>query len=199
MICSESIFQLISDNNVIVRTSAFKTLGIFLLFKSIYKLTKFEQNFIQNSLKILLNTINDKNMNVRIKVFWSIANIFDAFTKYSYDETLFQNIILPFIKSMLQAINDHDKVFIIVFIYINFNKVKSNIIRAIGNISKISSAIIFNSNCHHHDLKMKDFKNQQHSDILTCIIFSLIESLKFGSVKVTYSIFYKKNCLFIYR
>jgi len=161
----DKIIILMTDGAAIVRASACRTLGLYVLYKPIYE----NSQIMSRVAKCFVDGTGDKNLNVRIKAAWSLANYCDALIKSTTESTKIQvpdNLIFALFQASLKAALDNDKV-------------RSNGVRALGNFARIAPPSILQSTNH-----------------LTKILNVLLNNLNLASVKVRWNACYGVSNLF---
>lgn len=123
VLCITLILGLTSDEDKIVRSSALRTVGVFVLFPCL----KEDVCFVADAANAILTSMEDTCLNVRFKTAWSLANLCDALVmnKIEGDNDFmndFSDLLLQkLFTTSIKACQDSDKV-------------KSNAVRALGNI-----------------------------------------------------------------
>jgi hypothetical protein len=108
----DKIIILMTDGAAIVRASACRTLGLYVLYKPIYE----NSQIMSRVAKCFVDGTGDKNLNVRIKAAWSLANYCDALIKSTTttESTKIQvpdNLLFALFQASLKAALDNDKVY----------------------------------------------------------------------------------------
>ncbi|KAJ6239794.1 malaria antigen-related [Anaeramoeba flamelloides] len=74
LVCITLTFGATDDKNNLVRAAACKTLGIYTLFER----NREDSIFMSDTAKILIKSLTDKNLRVRVMASWSLGNLCDA-------------------------------------------------------------------------------------------------------------------------
>ncbi|XP_061163365.1 HEAT repeat-containing protein 6-like [Saccostrea echinata] len=123
VLCITLILGLTSDEDKIVRSSAIRTIGVFVLFPCLRE----DVCFVADAANAILMSMEDTCLNVRFKTAWSLANLCDALVLNKIDgDNDFMNdfsdmLLQKLFSTSIKACQDSDKV-------------KSNAVRALGNI-----------------------------------------------------------------
>ncbi|KZC08576.1 HEAT repeat-containing protein 6, partial [Dufourea novaeangliae] len=115
------LFGAIHDEESAVRAAALRALGMLVMLPPL----KEETGFLMDLADIVCLTADDKNLGVRIKGAWTLANLCDCFSKEKNDkevEPFSLEVLLPKLYQVsIKACKDNDKV-------------KCNAVRALGSI-----------------------------------------------------------------
>ncbi|XP_048733052.1 HEAT repeat-containing protein 6-like isoform X2 [Ostrea edulis] len=123
VLCITLILGLTSEEDKIVRSSALRTVGVFVLFPCLRE----DVCFVADAANAILTSMEDTCLNVRFKTAWSLANLCDSLVlnKIEGDDDFmsdFSDMLLQkLFTTSIKACQDNDKV-------------KSNAVRAVGNI-----------------------------------------------------------------
>ncbi|RKP04867.1 armadillo-type protein [Thamnocephalis sphaerospora] len=71
------VLGMAADEQPIVRAAACRTLGVFVLFSGLRE----DLMFMTDATDVILKRTGDKSLDVRLRVFWAIANICDLFVE----------------------------------------------------------------------------------------------------------------------
>jgi hypothetical protein len=110
------MIRLSADSTAAVRAASCRTLGVYILFPSVYStpLT------VASVSKALITAMRDRNMTVRIKACWALGNLCDTFIKQPALVTaLDSNTLLPLLDTCITATSDNDKVLCSIMMLIN--------------------------------------------------------------------------------
>lgn len=105
------------DDDPIVKSSAVRTLSIFVLFPSLRE----DLCFIENITESVLRIIKDQNIVARTKSSFGLANIVDCLLFIKESMSLDDNLLKQIFETCLQGSSDNDRV-------------KVNAIRTLGNL-----------------------------------------------------------------
>ncbi|XP_063396144.1 HEAT repeat-containing protein 6-like isoform X1 [Mytilus trossulus] len=125
ILCITLILGLTSDEDRVVRSSAVRTLGVYVLYTCLRE----DVNFVADAANAILTCMADSSLNVRLKTAWSLANLCDALVLNKDDgDTEFMEdfsdlLLQKLFTTATHACQDNDKV-------------KSNAVRALGNIMR---------------------------------------------------------------
>jgi len=161
--CLQLSFTMTSDSSPLVRNAACRTVGVYAMFPTLHN----DITFVTESIRILTSAFNDNNLNVRIRACWSLGNLCDALVKSSISPsdiptTSFKRIA----DCCVKGTKDNDKV-------------RSNAVRALGNLGRIAPASLLET----------DY-------VLERIVEALNLALNVGSVKVQWNSSYAVGNLF---
>uniref|UniRef100_T1J2K0 HEAT repeat-containing protein 6 n=1 Tax=Strigamia maritima TaxID=126957 RepID=T1J2K0_STRMM len=122
-LCLNVILGLISDADNGVKSEAVRALGVYVLFPTLRE----DIGFLADAANAIITAMEDANVNVRIKACWALGNLSDAFVLNSaegndlFAEELSDRLLYNVCTIAINAALDNDKV-------------KSNAVRAIGNL-----------------------------------------------------------------
>ncbi|KAL6061884.1 HEAT repeat-containing protein 6 [Balamuthia mandrillaris] len=179
LLCITLILGAVADEAAVVKAAASRALGIYVLFPCMQE----DYLFLGDCAGLLVKSMQDTNLNVRVRSCWSLANLCDTLASIrrkseseastgSTDE-LFSEIPISTFRSLTSclvvACSDNDRV-------------RCNAVRALGNFCRFLSPQML---CADEGL---------HSELHT-IISSLIECLGQASAKVGWNTCYALNNL----
>ncbi|KAL3856514.1 hypothetical protein ACJMK2_011262 [Sinanodonta woodiana] len=165
------LLGLTSDEDKAVRSSAIRTLGVFVLYRNLRE----DVSFMSDATNAILSGIDDKSIAVRVKAAWSLANLCDALAlnrdegdgefMEEFPDGLLYKIITMATKSCL----DNDKV-------------KSNSVRAIGNVLKY--------------LPPRSINKENFVNAIAEGIKALVKNIGSGAMKVRWNACYATSNIF---
>ncbi|XP_052270212.1 HEAT repeat-containing protein 6-like isoform X2 [Dreissena polymorpha] len=123
VMCLTVVLGLASDEDRIIRAAAIRTLGIFVMYKSLRE----DVSFVADCATAILGAMEDKNMFVKVKAAWSLANLGDAVASNreesgeEFMEEFSDVLMLNIITVATRLSQDADKL-------------KPNAVRTLGNI-----------------------------------------------------------------
>ncbi|KYR01222.1 HEAT repeat-containing protein [Tieghemostelium lacteum] len=133
LFCISVIIGLISDESPLVKASACRSIGILIKLESLQD----DTSFLSKSALCLTKSMNDSNINVKIKACWSLANLCDHFvTLKTTNPEIFndipEEIFITLLEVLLLASQDNPKI-------------RSNAVRALGNFARFASKTLLSS------------------------------------------------------
>ncbi|KAG1652502.1 HEAT repeat-containing protein 6 [Nymphon striatum] len=130
VLCVTLTLGLTHDNDKNLKSSAIRALGMFVVFPILRK----DALFLADVTDIVITAMSDENLMVRIKTAWSLANLTDTLLYYkenvndeeeiSFEELFPFDLLHELFKVCTNSSKDSDKV-------------KYNIVRALGNLLRI--------------------------------------------------------------
>ncbi|KAL6060488.1 HEAT repeat-containing protein 6 [Balamuthia mandrillaris] len=179
LLCITLILGAVTDEAAVVKAAASRALGIYVLFPCMQE----DYLFLDDCAGLLVKSMQDTNLNVRVRSCWSLANLCDTLAAIrrkseseastgSTDELLSEIPISTFrslTSCLVMACSDNDRV-------------RCNAVRALGNTCRFLSPQML---CADEGL---------HSELQT-IISSLLECLGQSSAKVGWNTCYALNNL----
>lgn len=129
------VLGLCGDEAPVVRAQACRTLGVFILNKTL----NVDPLFVSDAGVVLSKAVKDRNLNVRIRSAWSLANLCDSLSviheNHSNDQDMEPkdiptHILYIIAKAALHATRDNEKV-------------RPNAVRALGNFLRFASKTLF--------------------------------------------------------
>ncbi|TPX31307.1 hypothetical protein SmJEL517_g05339 [Synchytrium microbalum] len=148
------------EEDVNVRIAACRTAGVFVTFPILQQ----DALFMMDVAMTLKPNVSDQGVGVRSKASWALANMTDALvsTRISntdLSEVLTDSVLVDLIETALLAARDNDKC-------------RSNGVRALGNLIRISNESFLNREC---ERKVKDVVN------------ALIKNMTSGAMKTRWN------------
>ncbi|XP_037543328.1 HEAT repeat-containing protein 6 [Nematolebias whitei] len=123
LMCITVLLGLTYVENHLVKTSAVRALGVYILFPCLRE----DVMFVADTANIILAALDDRSMNVRTKAAWALANLSDTLiinmqnVGVAFQEELSDLLLLKMLQAATRASTDKDKV-------------KSNAVRVLGNL-----------------------------------------------------------------
>ncbi|XP_052802166.1 HEAT repeat-containing protein 6-like [Mya arenaria] len=128
LLCVTVALGLAGDEDRLIRAAAIRTLGIFVLYKTLRE----DVSFVVDCAAAILGAIDDANMFVKVKAAWSLANLGDAIASNREDgdsefmEDFSDVVLLNIITTATRLSQESDKI-------------KPNAVRTLGNILRCLS------------------------------------------------------------
>eukprot|EP01114_Cavostelium_apophysatum_P019226 TRINITY_DN6139_c0_g1_i1.p1 TRINITY_DN6139_c0_g1~~TRINITY_DN6139_c0_g1_i1.p1 ORF type:complete len:1037 (+),score=195.16 TRINITY_DN6139_c0_g1_i1:31-3111(+) len=166
--CLHLALEMTQDLAPVVRTAAARTIGIYVLFPSLYQDAVF---LVDSADTILSLMVNERNLNVRVKASWSIGNWCDAVVKSAeISEQIMEELptatLFKIAECSIRGLTDNDKI-------------RSNAVRALGNFCRFASPSMLET-----------------ASLLSRSVAGLVNCLNTGSVKVQWNASYAIGNLF---
>ncbi|CAO3628299.1 unnamed protein product [Cunninghamella blakesleeana] len=156
------LLPLPDDGESIVRASACRALGVFVLFPSLRE----DACFVTDMAMAIIEKMNDDALLIRLRAGWAQGNLCDALVMtsemddFDFKDWISLDIWMKFISTATQASLDNDKL-------------RSNAVRAIGSLLRITP---------------RNFLDNRHSiQLVREVISSLAKNIETGSLKTRWN------------
>ncbi|XP_045573444.1 HEAT repeat-containing protein 6 isoform X2 [Salmo salar] len=129
VLCVTVLLGLTYSDNSLVKAAAVRALGVYILFPCLRE----DVMFVADTANAILTALDDRSPNVRSKAAWSLGNLTDTLIVNMecvgevFQEELSDMLVLQMLQSATKAAFDKDRV-------------KSNAVRALGNLLHFLSA-----------------------------------------------------------
>ncbi|KAL4223144.1 HEAT repeat-containing protein 6 [Mactra antiquata] len=165
IMCLTVVLGLANDDDRFIRASAIRTLGVYVLYSCVRE----DVSFVADATSAILGVMEDKNIAVRVKAAWSLANLGDALALNREENdveflTDFSDVLaLNVVTVATRACQDSDKV-------------KPNGVRALGNILRFISA--------------KQLYKEAFNQAVSAGVAALVKCVSSGAMKVRWNACY---------